>query len=161
MSAFLSWLEGSPLGHLMRESGVWTYAIVNLSHILGISTLFGSVLLLDLRLLGCWPRVPLASLSRAAVPLARVGFAIAAIAGVGLLATKATEYRGNPFMLIKFPAIAIALVNVAVLGRSRAWRAHRQRDLSPNERRQLAVFGAISLGAWVTAVAAGRMVGYW
>jgi len=158
---FLAWLQDSPLGHFMRESGPWTYAIVNLSHILGVSTLFGSVLILDLRLLGCWRTIPLAALSRAAVPLARVGFAIAAIAGIGLLATKATEYIGNPFMLIKFPAIAVALVNVAALRRSTAWRAPRSRELSPSERRQLAAFGGVSLAAWLTAVAAGRMVGYW
>ena len=40
----LAWLEGSALGHAIRDSGVWTYAILNLTHILGVSTLFGSVL---------------------------------------------------------------------------------------------------------------------
>ena len=44
------WLQGSALGHFMRESGAWTYAIVNLAHILGVASLFGSVLVLDLRL---------------------------------------------------------------------------------------------------------------
>ena len=52
MHDLLSWAEASALGHLMRESGAWTYAVVNLAHILGIATLFGSVLVLDLRLLG-------------------------------------------------------------------------------------------------------------
>ncbi len=32
---------------------------MNLVHILGISSLFGSVLVLDLRLLGVWRHVPL------------------------------------------------------------------------------------------------------
>jgi hypothetical protein len=48
----MAWLEGSALGHVMRESGVWTYGIVNLVHILGVCCLFGSVLILDLRLIG-------------------------------------------------------------------------------------------------------------
>ena len=39
MHDFLSWAEASALGHLMRESGAWTYAIVNLVHILGVSSL--------------------------------------------------------------------------------------------------------------------------
>ena len=46
----LAWLEGSPLGHAMRSSGVWTYGIVNLIHIAGVATLFGCVVVLDLRL---------------------------------------------------------------------------------------------------------------
>jgi hypothetical protein len=157
----LAWLEQSPLGHLMRESGVWTYAVVNLSHILGVATLFGSVLILDLRLLGCWRRAPLPAISGAAVPLARIGFAIAATTGLGLLATKGTEYIGNPFLLIKFPAIAIALINVAILSRSDAWRAHTTRALSRPEEQRLAVMGGVSLVSWLTAVAAGRMIGYW
>ena len=53
-AALLAWLESSALGHAMRESGVWTYGLVNLTHILGVSSLFGSVLVLDLRLLELW-----------------------------------------------------------------------------------------------------------
>ena len=101
-----NWLELSPLGQAMRGSGVWTYGLVNLAHILGVSALFGSMLVLDLRLLGVWRHVPLISVTGTTVPIATVGFSIAAVSGLGLLATKATEYVGNPFLLIKFPAIA-------------------------------------------------------
>ena len=54
----LAWLEGSALGYAIRNSGVWTYSLLNLTHILGIASLFGSVLALDLRLLGAWRSVP-------------------------------------------------------------------------------------------------------
>ena len=56
MHDLMSWLEGSALGYAMRHSGPWTYAIVNLAHILGVSSLFGSLVILDLRLLGAWIR---------------------------------------------------------------------------------------------------------
>ena len=154
-------MQGSALGHFMRESGPWTYAIVNLSHVLGISTLFGSILVLDLRLVGVGRRIPLSALSSAIVPVATAGFCIAATTGIGLLATKATEYVGNPFLLIKFPAIALGLVNVAVFKRSEAWRAHYERDLTGREQRQLAIMGGLSLLCWLTAITAGRMIAYW
>jgi len=32
----LVWMEATALGHFMRESGPWTYAGVNLTHILGV-----------------------------------------------------------------------------------------------------------------------------
>jgi hypothetical protein len=158
---FMAWLEGSPLGHVMRSSGVWTYGIVNLIHILGVSALFGSVLMLDLRLLGAWRTVPLVTVAGTTVPIARLGFAVAATSGAGLLATKATEYVGNPFLLIKFPAIAIALINVMVIAQLPGWKARAVRDPSDRERRQLAIAGGVSLLSWLTAVAAGRMIGYW
>jgi hypothetical protein len=157
----LAWLQASRLGHFMRDSGPWTYALVNLTHILGVATLFGSILVLDLRLLGAWRRLPLAALSAATAPVGAVGFVVAVTSGIGLLATNATEYAGNPFLLVKFPAIALGVVNVLLLGRSRAWRAHRVRALTASEERQLAAMGAVSLASWFTAVAAGRLIGYW
>jgi hypothetical protein len=158
---FLAWLEGSTLGHAMRESGVWTYGIVNLVHILAIASLFGSVLILDLRLLGAWKKAPLGAISRATVPVAKAAFVVAALSGACLLATKATEYAGNPFLLIKFPAIALGLANVAVLNSSAAWKEHRIRELSAREQSKLAIFGGVSLACWVTAISAGRMIAYW
>lgn len=157
----MAWLEGSFLGHAMRDHGVWTYGVVNLTHILGVSALFGSVLVLDLRLLGVWRYVPLISVSNTTLPIARIGFAMAALSGLGLLATKATEYVGNPFLLIKFPAIAIALVNALVIERLPGWKARAVREADARERRQLAIVGAVSLVSWLTAVSAGRMIGYW
>ena len=157
----LAWIQASALGVFMRQSGPWTYALVNLGHIIGVSSLFGSILVLDLRLLGLWRHVPLDVLSRATVPVSKAGFAVAALTGTSLLSSNATEYLGNPFFLIKFPAIAFGLFNVWVLGRTAAWRARGQRELSDSEERQLATMGGISLVCWLTAISAGRMIGYW
>jgi hypothetical protein len=157
----MMWMQTSALGHFMRESGPWTYAIVNLSHILGVASLFGAVVILDLRLMGVWRRTPLAALAEAAAPVAAVGFALAATSGIGLLATKATEYVGNPFLYIKFPAVAIGVVNALVLNFSPAWQARGKRELSQRENRQLAWMGGTSLACWLTAIGAGRMIAYW
>jgi hypothetical protein len=154
-------METSALGHLMRESGVWTYALVNLSHILGVSSFFGAILIIDLRLLGAWRRTPLVALTGAATSVAACGFLVAATTGVGLLATKATEYVGNPFLYIKFAAIGMGLLNVLALNLTPAWRARGERELSHRETRYLAVMGGISLASWLSAVTAGRMIGYW
>lgn len=157
----MAWLQASPLGHAMRESGVWTYGVVNLVHILGVSSLFGAVLVLDLRLLGAWSKVALPAISRPTVPVAATGFAIAVVSGVCLLATQATEYVDNPFLYIKFCAIALGMLNVAALNYLSAWKERGSRELSSREHGRLAVFGGISLVCWLTAVTAGRMIGYW
>ena len=161
MSDVLSWMQASALGHAMRESGPWTYALVNLAHILGIGALFGAVLIIDLRLLGAWRRTPLAPLAEVAAPVAAAGFVLAAVSGIGLLASNATEYVGNPFLLVKFPAIAVGVVNVLVLRRSAAWHARGAADLTRSQQRRLTIMGGVSLASWLTAIAAGRMIGYW
>jgi hypothetical protein len=157
----MAWLQGSALGHAMRESGVWTYGVVNLFHILGVASLFGSVLILDLRLVGLWRKVSLPAISNPTVRVAATGFAIAAASGVCLLATKATDYVGNPFLYIKFPAIVLGILNALALSSSTAWKQHRIRELSSREQSRLAVFGGLSLFSWLTAITAGRMIGYW
>ena len=161
MHDFLAWLQGSLIGHAMRESGVWTYGVVNLFHILGIASLFGSILLIDLRLLGAWRDIPLAAISRPCVTVAGAGFTIATLTGIGLLATKATDYQGNPFFYIKIPAILLGLGNVTALSVTTAWKQHRVRELTAAEQSTLSVYGGVSLVCWFIAVAAGRMIGYW
>jgi hypothetical protein len=157
----MAWLERSALGHAMRESGVWTYGVVNLVHILGVASLFGSVLVLDLRLLGFWRKVALPAISEPTVRVAAAGFVVAVISGVCLLATKATEYVGNPFLYIKFPAIGLGLLNVVALHSLSTWKQHKVRELTSREQSALAVVGGISLVSWLTAITAGRMIGYW
>ena len=145
----------------MRESGPWTYAIVNLAHILAVSALFGSVLILDLRLLGIWRRLAISDIRSVATPVALIGFAVALVTGAAMLATKATAYVDNPFLLIKFPAIALGVLNATTLNCTRAWHELGLRKLTASEERQLTVFGGVSLISWITAMTCGRMIGYW
>ena len=53
--------------------GVWSYGVFNLGHILGISLLFGSIVVLDLRLLGLWRGIGLSTIATPVVPLAALG----------------------------------------------------------------------------------------
>ena len=161
MAHFLAWLEASQLGVFTRSLGVWSYGVINLVHILGIILLFGSILILDLRLLGAWRQIPLAVLSRPTTTMAQIGFVLVVCSGIPMITVKPTDYIDNPFLLIKFPAIALALLNVWLVHRSPAWQAHRTRDLLPDERRRLAGGAALSLIFWLTAITSGRMIGYW
>jgi hypothetical protein len=161
MAHAFAWLEHSPLGEFTRSLGVWSYGVINLVHILGIILLFGSILILDLRLLGAWRRIPLAELSRPTTTMAMIGFVLAVCSGIPMLSVKTTDYIGNPFLLIKFPVIALAVANVWLVHRSPAWQAHFTRDLVPAERRRLAQGAGLSLTFWLTAITSGRMIGYW
>jgi formate-dependent nitrite reductase membrane component NrfD len=156
----LAWLEQSALGNAIRGSGVWTYGMINLAHILGIATLFGAVLILDLRLLGVKSQVPLVSITGATVPLTVVGFCLAVLSGICMLSTNGSQYADNPFLPIKFAAIALASINAGIASRSAAWR-NRSGLSDRRQRGQLKLIGGVSLCCWLAAVAAGRLIGYW
>ena len=157
----MAWLEMSALGVAMRETGVWTYALVNLAHIFGISLLFGAIVVLDLRLVGVWGKIPLDLMARPTTVVAGTGFVIAILTGPALLATKATEYVGNPFLPIKLTAIVLGIINISILHKLPAWKERANPDMGAAKRRQLAVAGSTSLLCWVSAISAARLIAYW
>ena len=161
MPEFLTWLEASLLGRAIRGSGVWTYAVINTAHVLSIAALFGSVLVMDLRLLGLWRRVSLPPIALASSQVAGTAFVAAVATGLCLLSVNGSEYIGNPWLLLKFPAIALWLVNALLVRQSAGWRALGVRELAAPETRRLALMGGVSLAAWLTALVAGRMIAYW
>jgi formate-dependent nitrite reductase membrane component NrfD len=162
LNELLGWLEASALGEAVRGAGVWSYGVINAAHILGVATLFGAILVLDLRLIGFGRHRNVSDIAGATVPVAATGLALAVITGVCLLATNGSEYSGNPFLPIKFAAIGVGALNLAVLHRLRGWRAVRDgQPVDASAAAALRAGGAVSLASWITAVVAGRMLGYW
>ena len=158
MADLAVWLEASLLARTLR-SGPWLYPLVNLAHVFGIALLVGAIAVLDLRLVGLWPGLPVAALARAAVPVAGAGLGLALVTGPALLSVRATEYVGNPFLWAKFGAVAVGIANLVALHGSAAWRDGDGE--ARRARRRLALAGGISLAAWFAAVSAGRMIAYW
>ena len=161
MPDWLAWLEASALVDFVRNSGPYTYGIVNLFHVFGIALLFGAIALLDLRLLGVWKSVPIGVLAKPVVPSAGVGLTLAPLSGITLFSVQATEYYFNPFLYLKFGVLIFGIVNVAALHSSASWRAIRNAETSSAGRVRLALGGAVSLTCWITVVTAGRMIAYW
>ena len=121
---------------------------------LGIALLVGAIVVLDLRLLGAWRRVPVALLGPPTVAVASAGLGLAIVSGALLLSVQATEYVANPFLYIKFAAIAVGLANIAALRLVGDWTDDRHA-------RRGTVAGLVSLLAWLIALSAGRLIAYW
>ena len=77
------------------RSARWTYAAVNASHIAGIALLFGAIVPLDLRLMGCFRQVSIRTLARVLVPVAACGLLLAIAAGSLLFSIRAVQYAGT------------------------------------------------------------------
>jgi hypothetical protein len=158
LAEWLAGLEATALARALRDS-VWTYPLVNAGHIAGIALLVGSIVPLDLRLLGAWRSVPLVPLWRVLTRTAAIGLALAVVFGALLFITRATEYAASGFFLAKMAIVAAATVNALLLraGASDALM-HAMPGARPSRRMRFA--GAISLAAWLTALTLGRLVGY-
>jgi hypothetical protein len=152
-------LEATRLARTLSDS-VWLYPLVNTGHILGISLLVGSILPLDLRLLGAWRSVPLAPVWHVLTRTSIAGFVLAAVFGFLLFMTRATEYAASALFVSKMAVVVVALVNAVVL------RRVVPAEISgigpqvgpPSPRLRLA--GGVSLVAWLIVLVLGRLVGY-
>ena len=152
------WLEGSALGTWVRESpSIWAYPTVLTLHTVGLGVLVGANAVIDFRLLGFAPRLPIPSLA----PLYRfmwASFAINAVTGVMLFASAATTKARQPVFYIKLTLIALALVITAVIRRTvERGPVPRDADPSPGPSGCLA---ALSLLLWAGAIIAGRLMAY-
>jgi hypothetical protein len=159
IGAWLAELEATALARALRDS-VWTYPLVNAGHILGVALLVGSIVPLDLRLLGVWRSVPLAPLWRVLTRTAAAGLVLAIGCGALLFVTRATEYAASGLFVCKMAIVAAGTANALVLRMAapdellRAWPAL---EMAP---RRVQLAGGVSLAAWLTALTLGRLVGY-
>lgn len=143
----LAALEGSTVAAFLRGSW-WAYPLVNTAHVFGLAALFGSILVLDLRTLGLWPRIDRDALAGPAVAVAAVGLLVAAASGVLLFAVRAGEYAALPVFWVKLALVAFGTAN-ALAGR-----------FAGLDRRAPRTVPAVSLASWAGAMLAGRLIGY-
>ena len=146
-------IEALALAKALRDS-VWAYPLVNAAHILGVALLVGSIVPLDLRLLGFWRSLPLAPLWHVLTRIAAAGLVLAATFGALLFITRATEYAASPLFLSKMIALAVGVANAILLLRA---SPEAPATRAPKHLRAAA---AVSLAAWLTTLTLGRLVGY-
>ncbi len=157
----MEWLtalqELAPVAAL--RSGRWSYAAVNAAHITGIAILFGSILPLDLRLLGCFRQVPIRTLARVLVPVAAAGLTLAIVMGLLLFSIRAVQYAGTTLFQIKMTLVACGIANAVALRKAVAWEALRDStaDMPPP---RLRAAGALSIALWLSVIFCGRFVAF-
>lgn len=155
----LAALEATALARALRDS-VWAYPLVNAAHILGVAMLVGSIVPLDLRLLGIWRSLPLAPLWHVLTRTAAAGLALAATFGVLLFITRATEYAASSLFLSKMTAVAVGVVNALFLRRVSPDAIASSEASASRAAKHLRTAAAVSLVAWLTTLTLGRLVGY-
>ena len=145
----MTWLEDSALAESLRGLGIWSYGLINLVHIVGLSCLFGAIVILDLRLMQFSSGIAIKTVAGITVPIAKFGALLAIPSGFSMLTINTTQYYENPFLYLKLPLLVLALANFVFVSRLGAWR----RAINDLVKRQgdsfvLATVGSISLILW-------------
>ncbi|ACP24491.1 hypothetical protein NGR_c06980 [Sinorhizobium fredii NGR234] len=145
-----------PFAVAIRRSAT-LYIFVNAAHILSIGIIIGSILPLDLRLIGLLGKVPVEVIGPFLSRAAAVGVALAAATGFCLFSVNPLEYAGNAAFLAKMTLLAVGVANAVLLQLTPQWRAAVQGGpLSLRVR----LSAWVSLVIWTGAVVAGRWIGF-
>jgi len=159
MGDFWHLLETSQAAVWVKTS-TWAYPLLETAHVIGLGLLFGSIFVMDLRLLGVGRKLPLSALARHLLPWVWTGFAINVASGTLLFMSDATEFAGNTAFRIKIALIIVAGINAAVF-HVRAYRYAVEVDPAQHEIPAASIVAAIvSTCLWVAVITAGRMIAY-
>jgi len=151
-------LQESPLGEAMRQS-LYLYPTVETLHIFGFVALVGTILALDLRLIGVFRELPVARLAGLLLPVSVGGFVLALSMGGLLFATEAASLIGNGAFRLKGLLILLAGVNAATL-HAGPWRFRADWTDGTTPPTRVRLQGALSILFWLGAVACGRLIAY-
>jgi hypothetical protein len=152
----VDWIGNWPGAVFLRKSGT-AYMFVNAAHILGLGLLVGSILPLDLRLIGFFRSVSLAVIGPFLSRSAALGLSLAVLTGLVLFSVKPTEYLANTAFLWKITLLALALGTIVLQHRGRHFRlAVEHGEVSVRVR----LLAALSTVLWLSALLAGRWIGF-
>jgi hypothetical protein len=154
---FLEWLQGTWVGVLVAES-LWGYPLFETIHTVGMAMMIGSLGLINLRVLGYKPDLPLLD-TRTLLPLAWLGFTLNAVSGTLLFTSDAVYFWGKYTFRIKMILIILGGINAALLGR-RVFREAAASAPAPQPTVGLKWIAFSSLVFWFGAVIAGRLIAY-
>jgi hypothetical protein len=129
----------------------WAYPALEAAHIAGIALLVGSLVLLELRVWGAAPELPVAALARLALAVTATGFALVLLTGLAMFSAQPAELLGNRAFVLKMGLVMLAGLNAAWFhGRGGLVR------LDALARAQT----ALSLGLWLGVIILGRWIAY-
>jgi hypothetical protein len=153
MTEFLSKIEQLPFSMWVLQT---PYSTILFLHSIGMALVAGFNAVIDLRLLGLSPKIPIKPMERL-YPWMWWGFAINAVTGTSLLMGDATTKGTNPDFWIKMVFVFSGIVVLKVM-RKKVF-GDPQLDLAPvsGTAKGLAF---VSLICWLGAITAGRLLAY-
>jgi len=157
MPPSLEWLYELPWAAALRESDD-VYPFIETLHVLSITIIVGTVVAMDLRVLGViLKQEPVTRVGRALLPTTWYGFLIMFLTGVPLFAAQALQLYSNPAFRLKILLLALAGIN-AGLFHFIVYRTVRDWDDSPAIPLSAKVFAANSLFLWSAIIVSGRLI---
>jgi hypothetical protein len=166
---FLNWLQHgwgkgpTPDGqsfseHLLGALNFWS--LLEGTHLIMLMLFAGTIMVVDLRLLGVtFRKTKVSTISDAILPLTVFSFALVVLSGMGLLFSRPITYYHTIWFLAKMVFLALALLNIVVFhGRVQATQGSWDADETPPRAARMSAAGSLIL--WTLVIICGRFTPY-
>jgi hypothetical protein len=156
--SLVQWLAETR-GSIALHESLYMYPLIESTHVLTLGLFVGTVVMLDLRLLGLTLRaVPVSEVARRLFPWTAAGFIVMVVTGVLLFYAIPVRTYHSIFFRIKVVMLLLAGINVWIFHRRveptmRGWDVGR----APRAAR---IAATLSLVLWASIIVAGRMIAY-
>lgn len=158
INPLLDWMQTTWLNHLALDY-TWTWPICESLHFIGMSLLFGSILVMDLRLLGV-QHAAISSLTvHRLLPMAFLGFGINLTTGIIFIFGDPHRYAINISFQTKMVLVLLAGLNALLYAIKVAPALERvgpNADTPPIAK----AVGAASILLWTGVLCFGRLIPY-
>jgi len=149
------WLEKFWLGQFVVGSN-WLFPVIESVHLLALALLGGSILIVDLRLVGLGlSGREVKEIARDARPYMNLALVIMISTGIPLFLSEPIKCYYSPAFWVKMWTLAIALTYTYTI----RTKTTRMEFVHNTARRQMLV-GALSIALWFTVASAGRWIGF-
>jgi uncharacterized protein DUF6644 len=155
----LASLEASSIATTIRES-LYLFPLIESVHVIGLTMVFGTIAIIDLRLLGiASARRPFSRMASDIMRWTWAAFALTVTTGVLMFMTNAEVYYHNFYFRSKMAMLACAGINIVIFERTAARSMHRwDKDAAaPLAGKAVAV---VSLVVWISIIFLGRWIGF-
>jgi hypothetical protein len=146
-SAFANWVQQA------------AYPFVITFHSIGLATLVGLLVVIDLRVLGFVKPLPLPALRRL-MTVVWIGFWINAASGIMLFSIDAKKDFYSTLFRVKLSAIAVGLILGSIIKSRVLSNQAAGSAASLDTSAQAKLLAALSLLSWACAIVSGRLLAY-
>jgi hypothetical protein len=153
--AFCQWCNESWWGHAIRDS-TWLFPFVEIFHLLGLAVLGGTILIVNLRLMGLrFKNEPVQELAADVWPWMVGSLVVMLISGFLLFSTEAVKMYGNWAFQVKMTSLLLAIIFTFTI-----YRRVTKADEGRVPRVWRVAVALVSLILWSGVGLGGRALGY-
>ncbi len=162
IDALLEAMDKWPLSAVIRgDSGAtdWVFPILESAHVVALAMVFGTIVVMDLRLLGWAARgTRVTTLVRELLPWTWGAWCLAALLGGLMFLSHPLDYAHNLPFRLKFACMALAGLNMLAFHAGAFRRVAGWDAGAPVAAARVA--GGVSLLCWSGVVLCGRLIGF-